>query len=206
MNKKAFTLVELLGTIILLSIIALIALPSVLSLLTSSQKEINESYKSAVINAARNYVNDNMDLYPKALEGAEKKDSRARALRKGAPHARTQRRREIFCRDGRPCHALPFRGASARCDRGAGGRHTRHPFGQHNQRDRAHRKLSFSFPEKQACLGGCGRGGAGKQRCGSLRRSAGGRSFRYPCRGARAGRILFLSCGKEGRKVVRRRA
>lgn len=75
MNKKAFTLVELLGTIILLSIIALIALPSVLSLLTSSQKEINESYKSAVINAARNYVNDNMDLYPKALEGAEKKDN-----------------------------------------------------------------------------------------------------------------------------------
>ena len=54
MNKKGFTLVELLGTIILLSVIALIALPSVISLLTTSQEEINNSYRSAAISAARN--------------------------------------------------------------------------------------------------------------------------------------------------------
>ena len=73
MNKKGFTLVELLGTIILLSVIALIALPSVISLLTTSQEEINNSYRSAAINAARNYVNDNMDSFPKALESATEK-------------------------------------------------------------------------------------------------------------------------------------
>ena len=73
MNKKGFTLVELLGTIILLSIIALIALPSVISLLTTSQEEINNSYRSAAINAARNYVNDNMDSFPKSLESATEK-------------------------------------------------------------------------------------------------------------------------------------
>lgn len=73
MNKKGFTLVELLGTIILLAIIALIALPSILSLLTTSQTEIDESYRSTAINAARNYVNDNMDSFPKALESATEK-------------------------------------------------------------------------------------------------------------------------------------
>lgn len=70
MQKNAFTLVELLGTIILLSIIALIALPSIIGLLNSSQDEIDESYKNIAITAARNYVNDNMNSFPKALESA----------------------------------------------------------------------------------------------------------------------------------------
>lgn len=70
MKNKGFTLVELLGTIILLAIIALIALPALLSSLTTSQQEIDDAYKDSVITAARNYVNDNMDDYPKALESA----------------------------------------------------------------------------------------------------------------------------------------
>ena len=71
MKNKGFTLVELLGTIILLAIIALVALPSILNALNTSQAEIDESYRYAAITAARNYVNDNMDSYPKALENAE---------------------------------------------------------------------------------------------------------------------------------------
>ena len=70
MKNKGFTLVELLGTIILLAIISLIALPSILNALNTSQAEINESYRYAATTAARNYVNDNMDAYPKALENA----------------------------------------------------------------------------------------------------------------------------------------
>ena len=70
MKNKGFTLVELLGTIILLAIISLIALPSILNALNTSQAEINESYRYAATTAARNYVNDNMDSYPKALENA----------------------------------------------------------------------------------------------------------------------------------------
>ncbi len=68
MKKNAFTLVELLGTIILLSIIALIALPALISSLNASQSEIEDSYKSIAITAARNYVNDHIDEFPKALE------------------------------------------------------------------------------------------------------------------------------------------
>lgn len=72
MKKNAFTLIELLGTIILLAVIALIALPALLSSLSSSQKEIDSSQKSVAISAARNYVNDNMDDFPKALESDTK--------------------------------------------------------------------------------------------------------------------------------------
>lgn len=72
MNKKGFTLTELLGVIVILAIIAIIAFPSVLGLLNSSQDETDEAMQNFAITAARNYVNDNMDSYPKALEGQTK--------------------------------------------------------------------------------------------------------------------------------------
>ncbi len=72
MNKKGFTLTELLGVIVILAIIAIIAFPSVLGLLNSSQNETDEAMQNFAITAARNYVNDNMDSYPKALEGQTK--------------------------------------------------------------------------------------------------------------------------------------
>lgn len=72
MNKKGFTLTELLGVIVILAIIAIIAFPSVLGLLNNSQNETDEAMQNFAITAARNYVNDNMDSYPKALEGQTK--------------------------------------------------------------------------------------------------------------------------------------
>ena len=72
MNKKGFTLTELLGVIVILAIIAIIAFPSVLGLLNSSLNETDEAMQNFAITAARNYVNDNMDSYPKALEGQTK--------------------------------------------------------------------------------------------------------------------------------------
>lgn len=72
MNKKGFTLTELLGVIVILAIIAIIAFPSVIGLLNSSQNETDEAMQNFAITAARNYVNDNMDSYPKALEGQTK--------------------------------------------------------------------------------------------------------------------------------------
>lgn len=65
MNKRAFTLIELLGSIVILSVIALIAFPSVLNLLGSSQNKIDDSMKRYVEGAARQYVNDNVNLFPK---------------------------------------------------------------------------------------------------------------------------------------------
>lgn len=72
MKSKGFTLTELLGVIVILAIIAIIAFPSVLGLLNSSQNETDEAMQNFAITAARSYVNDNMDSYPKALEGQTK--------------------------------------------------------------------------------------------------------------------------------------
>lgn len=66
--KKGFTLVELLGTIVILALIALIAFPAVLGLLNNSQDETDKAMQNFAINGARNYINDNMDQFPKALE------------------------------------------------------------------------------------------------------------------------------------------
>ena len=67
MKNKGFTLTELLGTIVILAIIAIIAFPAVLGLLNNSQDETDEALKNFAITGARNYVNDNMDSFPKAL-------------------------------------------------------------------------------------------------------------------------------------------
>ena len=68
--KNGFTLTELLGVIVILAIIAIIAFPAVLGLLNSSQEDTDEAMQNYAISAAREYVNDNMDNYPKALSTA----------------------------------------------------------------------------------------------------------------------------------------
>lgn len=68
--KNGFTLTELLGAIVILAIIAIIAFPAVLGLLNSSQEDTDEAMQNYTISAAREYVNDNMDNYPKALSTA----------------------------------------------------------------------------------------------------------------------------------------
>ena len=67
MKNKGFTLTELLGTIVILAIIALVAFPAVLGLLNNSQDETDEALQNFAISGARNYVNDNMDSFPKSL-------------------------------------------------------------------------------------------------------------------------------------------
>ena len=63
MNKKGFTLIELLGSIVILGLIALVAFPAILNFLSSSQNNIDESKKSVILAAAKDYVNDNVNNY-----------------------------------------------------------------------------------------------------------------------------------------------
>ena len=64
MDNRGFTLIELVGTVVILAIIALLAFPAVIGMLNNGQKNVDESVKSVLESAAEEYVNDHIDSYP----------------------------------------------------------------------------------------------------------------------------------------------
>ncbi len=68
MKKTGFTLIELIGTVVILAIIALVAFPAILSVLKQGEDQVDDSVKEIVESACNNYVNDNLNDYPKQLE------------------------------------------------------------------------------------------------------------------------------------------
>ena len=61
MKKNAFTLIELLGVLLLLAVIALITFPIIDKTLTSAKEEAYDRQKDNIIEAARLYVTENGD-------------------------------------------------------------------------------------------------------------------------------------------------
>ena len=68
MKKNGFTLVELIGTIDILSIIVLIALPATISMLSDGQSKVDDSLIGLVESAANQYVQEHLSDFPKQLE------------------------------------------------------------------------------------------------------------------------------------------
>lgn len=66
--KRGFTLVELLGTIVILSLIVIIAFPAIISQLKKSNETVDASAINVVESAARKYMQDNKEQYRKALD------------------------------------------------------------------------------------------------------------------------------------------
>ena len=64
MNKKGFTLIELIGSIVIIAALALIAFPAILSLLKSGQKQVDENVIKFIESAALDYVNENDNNEP----------------------------------------------------------------------------------------------------------------------------------------------
>ena len=62
--KKAFTLAELLGVIVVLGILALVAFPPIINQLRKSQSKINESTKKIIYSATEVYMDENRNDYP----------------------------------------------------------------------------------------------------------------------------------------------
>ena len=58
MNKKGFTLIEMLATITILGIIMVIAFPSVISLIRNNDKHLAEQLGTTMVTDAKKYVND----------------------------------------------------------------------------------------------------------------------------------------------------
>lgn len=80
MKKNGFTLIELIGTVVILAIIALVVLPATLSVLNQGQNEVDKSVIQVVESAGNSYVNDNKNLYPKQLESLDKGTEDTRKL------------------------------------------------------------------------------------------------------------------------------
>ncbi len=59
MNKNGFTLVELLGVIILLAVIALITIPTISGAIKTGQENADQQFKDDVVLAAKNWTLDN---------------------------------------------------------------------------------------------------------------------------------------------------
>lgn len=62
MNKKGFTLVEVIGIILILSIIAVIITPSVISVVNNSKKTSNDIQKELIIKYAKLWVEEHSEL------------------------------------------------------------------------------------------------------------------------------------------------
>ncbi len=58
MSKKGFTLVELLGVLVLLSVIVVVAFPSILGTIQGTKKQIDDATERLLIANARSYVTD----------------------------------------------------------------------------------------------------------------------------------------------------
>ena len=56
MNKKGFTLVELLAVLVILGIIAIVCYPIVTRTINNSKTDLSVEQKNRIINAAKNYV------------------------------------------------------------------------------------------------------------------------------------------------------
>lgn len=72
MNKKGFTLIELVGAIVIIAILALMAFPALVSMLNKGQEGVDESVKQVIKSAAADCVNENINDYASKCNTVEK--------------------------------------------------------------------------------------------------------------------------------------
>ena len=63
MNKKGFTLAELLGVIVILGLIVLVAFPAILDTIKSNKDNISDATAKIIISGANLYVNNNLNTF-----------------------------------------------------------------------------------------------------------------------------------------------
>lgn len=65
MNKKGFTIVEIIGAIIILGLIALLAFPPMLNMVKTGESKIDEATKTLIYTASSQYTAKYMNDFPK---------------------------------------------------------------------------------------------------------------------------------------------
>lgn len=64
MNKKGFTLVEMIATILVITILTLLVVPNILNSVNNKRKDISSTAKQMIYDATDMYVKDNSESYP----------------------------------------------------------------------------------------------------------------------------------------------
>lgn len=100
MKNKGFTLIELIGSIIILAIIALVAFPAILGLLTSSEGELNKAKVQVVERAAKEYVDDHINEYPRNINAPVKKVSVETLINQGYVRSKTLNEKDTKITNG----------------------------------------------------------------------------------------------------------
>lgn len=67
MNKKGFTLIEILGVIVILSLLIVLAFPKIVENIKKSEDEISKATMSLFSNAADLYIDNNKAVYNKQI-------------------------------------------------------------------------------------------------------------------------------------------
>lgn len=62
--KKGFTLVELIATLVVLSLVALIVIPNISKTLKEIKSGLNETQRAAIVEAAQDWANNNISSLP----------------------------------------------------------------------------------------------------------------------------------------------
>lgn len=65
MDKKGFTIIEIIGVIIVLGLIALLAFPPMLNMVKNSENDIDEATKTLIYTASSQYTAKYMNDFPK---------------------------------------------------------------------------------------------------------------------------------------------
>lgn len=68
MKNKGFTLIELIGTIVILSIVVLIIIPPISNSLKKSVEDADKKTKQSIIMAAKSWASDNKDKLPTTVK------------------------------------------------------------------------------------------------------------------------------------------
>ena len=65
MNKKAFTLTEVIGVVVILGLIALLAFPPMLNMVKNSENQLSDATKTLIYTASSQYTAKYMNDFPK---------------------------------------------------------------------------------------------------------------------------------------------
>jgi len=65
MSKKGFTLVEIIGVVVVLGVIALLAFPPMLNMVKNSENKISEATKNLIYTASMQYTTKYINDFPK---------------------------------------------------------------------------------------------------------------------------------------------